>query len=193
MGRRGYAPPMAFQVQPEPVGRRGARASVVLVGVVGLAIVAFALLTGTGHDLAVRPIVDALPSPVPATAMASPSVSPTERPTDDRLALDGSSARFRGPVTIVCNDAGVALCARIVAAASSSVLGRSSIREIQVWTALLCRDSSDCPASRIVGTFHLGSAVVSFRSGLPDAWVNVVGPLPVQPRSSLDDIAWIIN
>ena len=188
---------MAFQVEPEPVGRRGSRASVVLVGVICVAIVGFALLTRVGTEADARPIAAASPDVVARDAAGTTPPASTPRPTptpsDDPFGVDGLAFRYRPSVTIVCNDAGAAMCDRIATAASRHVIGRSSIREIQVWTSLLCRDLSDCPASRMAGTTRLGSAVVSFRSGLPDAWVNVVGPLPVQPRSPRDDVAWNIN
>ncbi len=184
---------MAFQVEPEPVGRRGSRASVALVGGICLAIVGFALLTRVGTEAGAPPIAAASPDVVARDAAGTVPPTPTPTSSDDPFGVDGLAFRYRPSITIVCNDAGAAVCDRIATAASRHVIGRSSIREIQVWTSLLCRDSSDCPASRIVGKFRLGSAVVSFRSGLPDAWVNVVGPLPVQERSSLDDVAWIIN
>ncbi len=186
---------MAFQVEPEPVGRRGSRASVVLVAGICLAIVGFALLTRAGTDAKLPAIAaspDGVARNVPVTTTPTPA-TPVPTPSDDALGVDALAFRYRSSVTIVCNDAGVAVCDRIASAASRHLIGRSSIREIQVWTSLLCRDSSDCPASRIVGTVRLGSAVVSFRSGLPDAWVNVIGPLPVQERSPLDDVAWVIN
>ncbi len=168
-----------------------------IVGGICLAIVGFALLTRVGTDASARPIAtassDAVARVAAGTTPPAPIMTPTPTPSDDALGVDGLAFRYRSSVTIVCNDTGAAVCDRIATAASRHIIGRSSIREIQVWTSLLCRDSSDCPASRIMGTVRLGSAVVSFRSGLPDAWVNVVGPLPVQPRSPLDDVAWTIN
>jgi hypothetical protein len=60
-----------------------------------------------------------------------------------------------------------------------------------VWRSLLCNESSDCPPRYLDGATPLGSVIIGFADGSPDAAVNVVegtaGPIRHAPR------AWVVR
>jgi hypothetical protein len=180
---------MGYQVEPERIGRRGSRATAVLVVLAALAIVGFAIATSTRRDTESRPVAVAQPTSTATPTPLPPATPPATPPIGDPITERGPASQ---PLTITCNDAGASLCERIVEAVSLRLAEPSSIREIVVWTSLRCRDSGDCPSSLIDGYDRLGSAVVSFGSGKSDTWVNVVAPEPdLSHHPNGGDYAWV--
>ncbi len=180
---------MGFEVAPERVGRRRAIAPAIcaIVGMVAIVVAGLVLANGQtpAPSMADGPAVQ---TPAGSIAVAAPSASP-------------GHAEVRAPGTIVCNDVDTASCLRIVNATVLRLVDAipGPATEIGVWKSLMCRDTSDCPAYRLVGSRALGSAVVTFGSGHPTAWVNVVEPGPDPTRDlTLDPpspgpVAWIIH
>ena len=103
---------------------------------------------------------------------------------------------YPSPDEIECHDAGIVLCGEIAGEAIEQLPADApEVRSVGVWTSILCRDSLDCPAFRFVGYRPLGSAIVSFGSGLPRAWMNVVEPAPYPGRAWVpqDVQAWVVR
>ena len=97
-------------------------------------------------------------------------------------------------VPIVCNGMSAGRCGRIVEAVASRLVEPATIRIIQVWTSLRCRDPSDCPASLTRGRVSLGCAAVSYESGRPDRWLNVVARNEDPVDFPYDgDLVWIAH
>jgi hypothetical protein len=183
---------MGFQVAPERVGRRRAMAPGIAVVIVSLAVIGFGLLSSGS----VGGPIPGPSSPVPTVAVvvaSSPSAAPT---TTSAAALPSTPRPYPGPDAIDCHDAGIVLCGEIAGAAVKQLPTEApAVESVGVWTSILCRDTSDCPAFRFEGYRPLGSAIVSFGSGLPVAWVNVVEPAPESGRALVpgDVQAWIIH
>lgn len=179
---------MGFEVPRERVGRRRAVAPAigVIVGMVAIVVAGLVFANGQGPAPSTADAV-AVQTPAGSIAVAGPSASP-------------GHAELRAPGTIVCNDVDTASCQRIVNATVLRLVDAPGpATEIGVWKSLMCRDTSDCPAYRLVGSRLLGSAVVTFGSGHPTAWVNVVEPGLDPTRDQTQDppspgpVAWIIR
>ena len=182
---------MGFEVAPERVGRRRAVAPGIAVAIVSLAVIGFGLVSsGWVAGPAAEPS-----SPVATTAVvaAPPSVAETNGLA---LVLSSTPRPDPSPDAIDCHDAGIVLCGEIAGEAVAQLPPDApEVESVGVWTSILCRDTLDCPAYRFEGYRPLGSAIVSFGSGLPRAWVNVVEPAPYPGRAWVpqDVQAWVIR
>jgi hypothetical protein len=179
---------MGLQVPPERVGRRGAVAPGIAVAIVSLAVIGFGVVSSGW--------VAGPPSPVPTAAFvveSPPSAAPTTEPL---LVLVSTPRPLPSPGAIDCHDAGIGLCGEIAAEAVEHLPPNApGVESIGVWTSIMCRDTRDCPSYRFEGYRPLGSAIVSFGSGQPRAWLNVVEPAPYPGRVWVpqDVRAWIIR
>ncbi len=190
---------MGFQVEPERIGRRGARASVVIVIVAALGVVAFALTTSSGSQPNPSPVAQAAVSPTnaateaEATEVASPSARPAPVPAPT-LPLAGRPLKALDQVPIVCNAMSTEQCGRIVDAVASELVDPGAISNIQVWTSLRCRDPGDCPSSLTRGRVGLGSAAVAYGAGRSDRWLNVVARNEDPADFPYDgDLVWVAH
>lgn len=183
---------MGFQVAPERVGRRRALAPGIAVAIVSLAVIGFGLVSSGW----VGGLIPEPSSRVPTAAVVGAS-PPSAAPTSTSAAALPSTPRpYPGPDAIDCHDAGIVPCGEIAGAAVKELPAEApAVESVGVWTSILCRDTTDCPAFRFEGYRPLGSAIVSFGPGLPQAWVNVVEPAPDTGRARVpgEVQAWIIH
>ena len=183
---------MGFQVAPERVGRRRAMAPGIAVAIVSLAVIGFGLLSSGW----VGGQIPEPSSPVPTAAVVVASPRPAAKTTESAAVLPSTPRPSPGPDAVDCHDAGIVVCGEVARAAVEQLPTEApAVESVGVWTSILCRDTADCPAFRFEGYRPLGSAIVSFGSGLPQAWVNVVEPAPESGRALVpgDVQAWIIH
>jgi hypothetical protein len=156
---------MAFELRPVAVGRPARRWSIPAL-VAALGVVAGAAFVTTGD----RPPPRRQAADLPASGEA------------DRLAVaafDAAAATSQParpmPDRVACRDLDRAACLRVARAALGAVPPEApSILEITIWRSLLCSDDIECPSRFLADSVPLGSAVVRFADGGPQAAVNVV-------------------
>ena len=138
------------------------------------AIVAGALVTKSGDE--------------PAGARGSdPAVAPTPAETAS------SVVQHVAPASVTCHELERPSCAAIVRAALAVLPGDAPPAiAAAAWASLLCDSTIECPPNRLRLAVPLGSVVVSFEDGGPDAWLNVI-QVPVAGGPTDDTQAWIVR
>lgn len=158
---------MRYEVPVGAVGGTRGRRDVpaVLVGaclvVVAAALAAVAGPAEPGTDRSPRNsgaarAMPAAPTPTGSSATSAPSPRPL-------------------PGDLECRGLVPATCRRVVAAALSVVPPDApQVVAASAWDSIVCGDTFDCPTRRPDRAYPLGSVIVSFADGSPDAIVNVV-------------------
>ena len=168
---------MGFEVPISGVDRgprRGRRAIAVAVFVLA-SVVGLAIATGGGPG---RTATSRLAGVSPSVGDAAPSaVAALPRVV---------------PGSVRCRDVDRATCLRMAKAALLALPDDvPDAADATVWRSLLCNESSDCPPRYLDGATPLGSVIIGFADGSPDAAVNVVegtaGPIRHAPR------AWVVR
>jgi hypothetical protein len=186
---------MAFDVTPAPVRRRGPRIPAIVVLAVGIGVVAVAVVTANPSQPATGPESTMSAGAVArATATSLASASPTG-PTTSSAPFPSMRAR-RLPANLACHAVSDATC-DAVATASLAILPADAPRVVGIdaWASILCGDSLDCPTQVLAASEPLGSAIISFAGGGPQAWVNVVDPSTsaAGEGTAPGPIAWIVR
>ncbi|MFL5778282.1 MAG: hypothetical protein ACJ761_05010 [Chloroflexota bacterium] len=109
------------------------------------------------------------------------------------IALVTSRSPAVGP-SVVCHELDPPTCQQVAQAALDVVRveGREPV-DVAVWPSLICGSDADCPLARLARRQALGSAVVSFGPGRPEAWTNVLGPARSGVNASPGVDAWVIR
>jgi hypothetical protein len=94
---------------------------------------------------------------------------------------------------VACHELDRASCLAIVEAALAVLPGDApDAVEAAAWASLLCDSTMDCPPAQLRLATPLGSVVVAFGDGGPDAWLNVI-EVPAAGSASGTTEAWIVR
>jgi len=198
---------MAFDVEPTRVGRGRPQLQVVLVLVAAVALVAVAVVTSSGPNQADAPVP---PSELALATRSSPAASPSPRRNDSNPGLlappveptptppnaAGAGGPRRLPPVVACHGLGADACRRIALAGIAALPPDSPrVTRVEAWASMLCADDLECPRDRLFESVPLGSAIVTFADGGPQAWLNVVSP--AVPSASAEQTggasAWVVR
>ena len=164
-------PPPAFT--PRPVGRGSWGGPAALVVLLGAAIAVGALFTRGDAELPL------------ATATQDPAALPPV------IASPGISRTI--PASVACHELDRSRCLAIVEAAMAELPGDApTVATASAWAVLLCDSSIDCPPDRLRAATPLGSVVIAFGDGGPDAWLNVI-EVPAAESGTPGTDAWIVR
>jgi hypothetical protein len=185
MSGRGTLVAMAFEIPPAPLRPR-TRRSAIAVAASGIALIAFALVTSAvapsdRHSASPAALARASGGPAPTTIYGFVRVPPRALPA---------------PAMVACHGLHPAACARVIRAAVDILPPDApTIASVGAWSSILCSDDFDCPPQRMTGYQPLGSSIISFGPGQPQAWINVVERASPVRRSAASAplVAWIIR
>jgi hypothetical protein len=176
---------VTYESEPTRLSARSSRSILAIAMVVAIGIaVAIGGLTSLDHSAAV-----ATPQPT-GLAGASPVTSGI---------ASGDASTPQPPAALACHGIDGGRCAAVARAAENAIRALDdptlpAPETVDVWAALLCGSTFDCPPQRLVDRRPAGSVVVGFGGSVGDLWVNVTEierPPPVASLGSLE--AWVIR
>jgi hypothetical protein len=178
---------VTVELQPVGPGRGHGPRAAIAVAVLGLTVVAAAVLTRVDEPMHAEPeptrFAEALPvapSPTPAT-----DPTPTPRPL---------------PGVVRCVDVRVPDCLTAVEMALGLLGDRDPhVREATARTRIVCGDTFDCPPDRLRRMVRpIATVTLRFDDGAGSAWVNVIEqqrgrPLDAPPRLQAWLVRWVVG
>jgi hypothetical protein len=204
MPRCGYDPAVHFEVTPAPVVPRRGPPWVLAALVIVLILVVGGALVGRQDTAAPQASQLALVTGQPPTAPASAAPLTLQPPSSPLLVLaqgPSTSAPGGADVALTCHEVASPSCQRLAVAALRALPSTApTVVRADVWPTILCDSPLDCPPTRLGAlTRPLGSVVLDFGDGGPEAFLNVVartaGASPTASSSPGPQslMAWVVS